>query len=179
MLPAGPLMKEHRLIEKMIDVLKSGLGEIEAKKTFNPSFIEKTVDFFRTYADRTHHGKEENILFKALAEKKLKAEHRAILDELIREHIFAREKVKGLQEAAQRFSKQPGALKDITDNIRTLTAFYPAHIQKEDKRFFLPVMDYFSDAEKNKMLEDFEEFDRNMIHEKYAQVVKNFPEAVS
>jgi hypothetical protein len=40
-------------------------------------------------------------------------------------------------------------------------------------------MDYFSDAEKNKMLESFEEFDRNMIHEKYAKVVENFPEAAS
>jgi len=172
-------MKEHRLIEKMIAILKSGLAEIEAKKTFNPSFIEKAVDFFRTYADRTHHGKEENILFKALAEKKMSIEHKTILDELIREHVFARQKVKDLQEAARRSSKDAGALKDVIDNIKTLTSFYPAHIQKEDKRFFLPVMDYFSDAEKNRMLEDFEEFDRNMIHEKYAQIVENFPEATS
>ncbi len=179
MLPAGPLMIEHRLIEKMIAILKSGLAEIEAKKTFNPSFIEKAVDFFRTYADRTHHGKEENILFKVLAEKKMSVEHKAILDELIREHVFARQKVKDLQEAARRSSKNAGALKDVIDSIRTLTSFYPAHIQKEDKRFFLPVMEYLAETEKNRMLKDFEEFDRKMIHEKYTLIVENFPAAAS
>jgi hemerythrin-like domain-containing protein len=179
MLPAGPLMIEHRLIEKMIAILKSGLADIEAKKTFNPSFIEKAVDFFRTYADRTHHGKEEDILFKALAEKKMSAAHKALLDELIREHVFARQKVKDLREAAQRFSKDAGAIKDIIDNIRALASFYPAHIQKEDKRFFLPVMGYLTEKEKDKMLKDFEQFDRKMIHEEYALVVKNFPAAAS
>ncbi|MDD5019342.1 MAG: hemerythrin domain-containing protein [Candidatus Omnitrophica bacterium] len=179
MLPAGPLMKEHRLIEKMIEILKSGVVRIQETGRFNPSFIEKTVDFFRIYADRTHHGKEEDILFKALAQKKMSAPLATIMEELIREHVFARDKVHSLEEAAQRFANDKTALKDVAENIRTLTSFYPAHIQKEDKKFFLPAMDYLTDKEKNEMLGDFEQFDRKMIHEKYAQAIENFPEAAS
>jgi hemerythrin-like domain-containing protein len=33
-------------------------------------FIDTAVDFIRTYADRCHHGKEEDILFRNLAKKK-------------------------------------------------------------------------------------------------------------
>ena len=32
----------------------------------DPVFIDTAVDFIRTYADRCHHGKEEDLLFKAL-----------------------------------------------------------------------------------------------------------------
>ena len=35
----------------------------------DPVFIDTAVDFIHTYADRCHHGKEEDILFKALAAK--------------------------------------------------------------------------------------------------------------
>jgi len=49
--------------------------------------------------------------------------------------------------------------------------FYPEHIKKEDKQFFIPVMSYFSTEEQEKMLQEFWEFDRTLIHEKYKKVV--------
>ncbi len=70
MKPRGLLMIEHRLIEKVLIVAKQkaiSMTEID----YNPIFIETIVDFIKTYADRTHHGKEENILFVELAKKKL------------------------------------------------------------------------------------------------------------
>jgi len=45
------------------------------------------------------------------------------------------------------------------------------HIEKEDKRFFHPIMNYFSRQEMDAMLQEFEEFDRKVIHEKYADLV--------
>lgn len=164
-------MKEHRVIEKMIAALDTSLPMMKKADSFNPFFIEKTVDFFRMYADRTHHGKEENILFKKLSEKEMDPELSKIMEELIREHVFARQKVKELKER----SAEPKALKDVIAAIETLISFYPPHIQKEDRRFFLPAMDYLTDAEKNRMLEDFREFDLKMIHEKYIQTIETLP----
>ena len=63
------------------------------------------------------------------------------------------------------------AVKDILENLEILVKFYPQHIEKEDKHFFLPVMDYFSDAEKAAMLKEFEEFDQKFIHFKYGEIV--------
>ena len=49
----GPLMVEHRLIERMIAVIKGALAEIESKRETDPVFVDAAVDFIRLYADRT------------------------------------------------------------------------------------------------------------------------------
>jgi hemerythrin-like domain-containing protein len=49
---------------------------------------------------------------------------------------------------------------------------YPGHIEKEDRRFFFPIMDYFNHEEQDAMLREFYEFDRGMIHEKYRVLVE-------
>jgi hemerythrin-like domain-containing protein len=48
-----------------------------------------------------------------------------------------------------------------------LIGFYPVHMVKEDKVFFPNTEKYFSDEELVKMMDNFWEFDRKMIHEKY------------
>ena len=54
----GPLMIEHRLIERMILLIKDALLQIEVTYKADPVFVDLAVDFIRIYADRTHHGKE-------------------------------------------------------------------------------------------------------------------------
>lgn len=67
----GPLRIEHRLIERMLSVIRKILAEIESKHGVDPVFDDTAVDFIRVYADRTHHGKEEDILFRELNNKQL------------------------------------------------------------------------------------------------------------
>ncbi len=69
MMPIGPLMIEHTLIERMIAIAKMGPGRLENERKADPAFIDDVVDFVRSYADRCHHGKEEDILFRELAKK--------------------------------------------------------------------------------------------------------------
>lgn len=174
MLAVGLLMKEHRVIERMIKLMKEELQNIEERKEADVIFIDKTLDFIRSYADKCHHGKEEDILFKDLQNKSLSAEHQKILDELIEEHIYARKTTKGLAEAKEIYAKgSKEALAEIENLIRVLVELYPKHIEKEDKHFFLPVMDYFSKKEQSAMLGEFQDFDRNLIHEKYKTIVKD------
>lgn len=66
------------------------------------------------------------------------------------------------------------ALADVTANLKTLIDFYPRHIEKEDKIFTHRSRIYFTDEEDRAMLEEFWEFDRNMIHEKYKSMVEVF-----
>jgi hemerythrin-like domain-containing protein len=175
MKPIGPLMWEHRLIEKMIDVLRNQVETIRSKGDVNGVLIDQAVDFFRAYADRTHHGKEEDILFRDLEKKALSPEHRKIVDELIEDHKVARKMVGGLLEAKERyFEGAPGAAIEVADYLSKLVSFYPVHIEKEDKRFFFPCLSYFSEEEQKKMLQEFYEFDRKMIHEKYKRLVERF-----
>ncbi|MDY6973108.1 MAG: hemerythrin domain-containing protein [Thermodesulfobacteriota bacterium] len=169
----GPLMIEHRLIERMLLIVKGVLAEIESRHKVDPVFVDIAVDFIRVYADRTHHGKEEDILFRELENKPLNAEDRQIMKELIEEHVFGRKTTKALVEANTRYRNGDDiALSEIGTKLRTLTEFYPKHIEKEDKLFFPSSRNYFTDEEDQAMLEEFWEFDRKMIHEKYKSVVE-------
>jgi len=172
MMPIGPLMIEHRLIERMIDVMKEELVLIEKEKKVTPEFIEMAVDFIRTYADRCHHGKEEDILFRDLGGKNLKDEHRRTMEELVEEHRWGRKITGRLVEANAKYVQgNKESISAIMDCIRTLIEFYPKHIEKEDKHFFIPCMDYFTDSEKDAMLKEEWEFDKSLIHEKYRNMV--------
>jgi hemerythrin-like domain-containing protein len=168
----GPLMIEHRLIERMMDLIKDALAEIQSTGRADPLFVDVAVDFIRMYADRTHHGKEEDILFRDLDERPLSADDRRLMNELIQEHAFGRQTTKALVDANTRYRNgDEAALATIAGRLQTLVEFYPKHIEKEDKVFFPASRTYFTDAEDQAMLAEFWEFDRKMIHEKYRAVV--------
>lgn len=172
MLPIGPLMIEHRLIERMISLMAKERDRMKISNKTNPAFIDTVVDFIRSYADYCHHGKEENILFRELQKKDLSAEHKNIMSELIEEHILGRKTTGRLVEANKGYSQGDiKALPIIIECTSVLVDFYPKHIEKEDRLFFLPVMAYFTQEEKDSMLQEGFLFDQNLIHEKYKEVV--------
>jgi hemerythrin-like domain-containing protein len=172
-------MIEHRLIERMIKQLKEKSQIFQKKNEVDILFIDKAVDFIRVYADRCHHGKEEDILFRDLAKKNLYPEHKNIMDELVKEHAYARNITKSLVSAKEKYSQQvKTALSDIVKLMADLVEFYPKHIEKEDKYFFLPCMKYFSKQEQAAMLNEFWEFDKKLVHEKYKKIVEEIERVI-
>ncbi len=168
----GPLMIEHRLIERMLAIIQDALAEARKTKKIDPVFVDTAVDFVQTYADRTHHGKEEDILFLALKTKGLSEPDQRVMEELIEDHLFGRITTKALVEANARYRNgDSSALEEIVRCLHTLVDFYPKHIEKEDTVFFPASRAYFSEAEDQAMLDEFWAFDRKMIHEKYKAVV--------
>lgn len=171
----GPLMWEHRLIEKMLGAMMHHMDRAEANKKVNPVIIDGAVDFIRMYADRTHHGKEEEILFRDLAQKELTADLKIIMQELLDEHVWGRKTTAQIVAAKESYlSGDEAKLVEIIRLARDLGSFYPKHIEKEDKHFFYPCQEYFSISEQEKMLAEFWEFDRKMIHEKYNKVFEEY-----
>jgi hemerythrin-like domain-containing protein len=170
-------MIEHRRIERMIAVLADESERISEEGNVDPVLIERAVDFIRTYADRTHHGKEEDILFRDLKDKDLSDEDQALMDELVQEHIYARELTGSLSEANERYQTgEDEAVETVLAQLDNITDLYPEHIRKEDKEFFPASMAYFAEEEQDAMLEEMWEFDREMIHEKYESVVAAYEE---
>jgi hemerythrin-like domain-containing protein len=175
MLPIGPLMVEHRLIERMVKLIRDRLSRAKDEGKVDPGFVDAVVDFFRIYADRTHHGKEEDILFEDLSDRDLSEKDAQMMEKLLEDHRKGRRIVSGLAEANQAYRDgDENALEKIQDRFEQLLGLYPQHIQKEDKVFFPASMEYMDSPEKDSMLEKMWEFDRNMIHEKYTQVVERY-----
>jgi hemerythrin-like domain-containing protein len=165
-------MIEHRLIERMLAVIRQRLSQIKASNAVDPLFVDTAVDFIRTYADRTHHGKEEDILFRDLETRNLSDGDRRVMNELVEEHVFGRKTTKELVQANTRYRNgDVSALGVIAGKLETLADFYPRHIEKEDKVFFPAARAYLTKEEDQAMLAEFWEFDRKMIHEKYKAVV--------
>jgi hemerythrin-like domain-containing protein len=173
-------MIEHRLMERMIALMRCELQRIKDNVAVDPEFafvdpvfIDSAVDFLRFYADRCHHGKEEDILFAAMEKKDLAPELRQTIEKLVQEHVWARETTLALVWAKEDYLLvKEGALENILKHLEELVDFYPRHIEEEDKRFFIPCMTYFSDAEKAEMLQAMYDFDRQMVHDKYREVVE-------
>jgi hemerythrin-like domain-containing protein len=179
----APLMIEHRLIERMLELIRAEAARIRSTDEINSVFLDKAVDFIRVYADRTHHGKEEDILFRDLTRKEMKGDEKRLMAELVEEHALGRKTVAELVDAKKRhFSGDKSALPVVAERLEFLVSFYPGHIEKEDKVFFPAMMKYLSLEDQEKMLAEFWEFDRNMIHVKYRHVVEelgNWPDILT
>jgi hemerythrin-like domain-containing protein len=174
------LMMEHRLIEKMLKVVEKEVAynNVNNKDSaVDTVFIDTVVDFIRMYADRTHHGKEEDILFRNLENKNLTKDDRTMMGDLIDDHIKARKEVKELVAANDRYRNGDSRSTEIIkEKLAFLIRFYPEHIRKEDTIFFPNAERYFTDAELDKMLDDFREFDGKMIHQKYGKLYESLAE---
>lgn len=171
----GPLMIEHRVIEQVIGAMQRQLDAIAAGGRVDTRTIDECVDFLRVYADRTHHGKEEEILFRWLGSRPLTLTHRVLLEELIDEHALSRQTTTDLAEANKLHRQGDRAsLAALTASLETLVMMYPQHIAKEDDVFFPTLRaSYMNEEEEAGLLREFGEFDRQMIHEKYRSVARS------
>jgi hemerythrin-like domain-containing protein len=173
MLPVEVLISEHRLILYTVSVLKKEQQKIVASGKVDPNFVVAAVDFFRTYADRYHHGKEEGILFNDLYKRKLSEADAAMMRELILEHATARRTVITLEkQEANYIGGNAEALGSILESLITLIELYPRHIEKEDKHFFYPSMTYFTEKEQQQLLRKFLEFNQNFTDNHYKQAME-------
>ncbi len=179
-------MIEHRWIERVIAGIGATLDQAaaagpEAGGRVDPRYVERVVDFIRTYADRCHHGKEEDILFEELKSRDLPPDIAATMQHLVDDHVWARDttrRIVAINAAASDEAARGGgggggdggAAAELLRLLGELAAFYPVHIKKEDDNFFRPAMALFSAEEQARMLDRFAEFDATLIHEKYRAV---------
>ena len=171
-MPIGPLMVEHRWIERVISDLQRRLDQYP-RRTIDPPYVDRLVDFLRSYADRCHHGKEEDILFRDLGAKKLDPALAETMRQLVEEHTWARATTKQLVAAnASLAAGDQTALDDGRRLLAELAAFYPEHIRKEDEDFFRPTMTYLTREEQDAMLEEFTAFDASLVHDRYRRIAE-------
>lgn len=176
-LPVGELMIEHRLIDRMLRLMRIEVDRIGELGRADPEFIDSVVSFIKEYADFCHHGKEEKILFARLSEKPISTEMKKMVDDLTQEHILVRNLTNELVRAKDKYMEgKPGGTADIISCINGITVFYPRHVEKEEKHFFMPAMSYFSEDEKTEMMKMFREFDSRLFHDEFKMIVTSLEE---
>lgn len=177
--PADVLLAEHDLIRRVVTVLDRESERIGEGRDVDPAFIDRMVDFIYTYAERVHHGKEEEVLFRELDSRPLSPEHRQMMERLVRDHVEMRHLAEDLVEAREEYAEGgEEALQTVKDTIDRLNDLYPDHFQTEEQTFFPAAQSYLDDSEEEAILEAMRLHDRAMIHEKYGALVENL-EAVA
>ncbi|MFQ6033999.1 MAG: hemerythrin domain-containing protein [Candidatus Bipolaricaulia bacterium] len=155
--PTEILLHEHRLIERLLRVLESIAERLEGGEEISLSVFKQTLEFIRTFADRCHHGKEEDALFPLLEERGVLREGGPI-GMMLQEHEQGREFVRGLAAGVAKYEGgDTGAKGEIVENARGYIQLLRRHIQKEEDVLF-PIADHLlSPGEQQKLLESFAE----------------------
>jgi len=126
------LVEEHKLILRMIALLEKNATETAAGRYCNWQFYLDGIDFIRNYADRYHHAKEEEVLFKALVHNGMPRENSPVAAMLL-EHDQGRAHVRALAAAIQDAqSGKTDASRTIADNALAYASLLREHIFKED-----------------------------------------------
>lgn len=94
--PIQILYDEHDIIRAMIDVAKETSAYIGKDDARYDAAIRQILDFFRNYADKYHHHKEEEILFPELCKKNELLESGAI-QEMLENHAEFREMLANIE----------------------------------------------------------------------------------
>ena len=135
--PATALLKEeHDLILRGLTVLEKVAARLAGGKPVGPETLAKLVGFFRNFADRCHHGKEEAMLFPALESAGLPRDG-GPTGVMCMEHEDGRACVQGIAAATARLVRDPAAAQEVVQHARQFVTLLRAHIEKENNVLFI------------------------------------------
>lgn len=165
MKPTEILMNEHRVIEQVLSCLEKMAAECEKNGRLDPAPARDALVFFRNFADRCHHGKEENQLF-PMMERRGFAPHAGPTAIMRSEHEQGRELLGRIDAAIDSAAGGlPEAARLFVDSARGYANLLRAHIEKEDHCLFPMAEQSLSAADQGALLERFEHVEHEEIGE--------------
>jgi hemerythrin-like domain-containing protein len=157
------LRNEHNAILKMLDATEETARQIREGKPVAPGILSGLLEFLQIFADRCHHGKEENCLFPLLEKKGLPRDGGPI-GVMLHEHDEGRGLIRDMAEAAEAYAvggKEAGL--QWADAALGYAALLRAHIAKENDVLFVMADRLLSGSEQNHLLEAFERIESDKI----------------
>lgn len=156
------LRQEHEAILQMLDAMDAASERLVDGRAPAPEALEDLCEFFRTFADRCHHAKEEGVLFPALEARGIPRQGGPV-GVMLLEHDLGRRHVAALREAAA--AHRAGKLAAV-ELWRSAAADYGAllrdHIDKENEVLFPMAEEVLGADELGAMAADFERVERDV-----------------
>lgn len=176
MKPVDILMCEHRIIEVVISALEQMSDKADREGRLDTDSARKAVDFIRNFADRCHHGKEEDRLFPAAVQRGIPKEQGPI-GMMLFEHEVGREHVRKMVEAIDMVEGgDTGAVDVFTHEARGYATLLRSHIHKEDNILFPMANRVLSDDDQERLMSEFDHVEQEHMgegtHDKYLTLAK-------
>lgn len=177
--PTEILSDEHRVIERVLDVLER---LTRAPVAGSLERWTKALEFFRHFADQCHHYKEEKVLFPAMEAHGIPREDGPI-GMMLMEHEQGRAHVRAMMSAVDQLAKGDGAATELLLNhAHGYLALLREHIQKEDDILFRMADEVIPEDEQKTLLGAFEDYEAEEtgagVHEKYLKIARELEAAV-
>ncbi len=145
------LVDEHVLIKRWVALIPAVVNNLDLESDEGRQLILDGIDMIRTYADRYHHAKEEDILFKYFDQES------EILQVMYEDHTTGRGHVKAMLEALDRKDKA-----SLGEHLLAYRDLLTEHIKKEDEILY-PWMDRnLSTAQVGELFTKFSAVDEKM-----------------
>lgn len=146
--PMQTLVDEHVLIKRWLALIPAVVKNLDLKNARGLQIIETGIDLIRSFADRLHHAKEEDILFTYFDDT---AE---IFQVIYEDHKQARNHVKEMLAAIE---KSDEAL--LGHHLTEYGILLAEHIKKEDEILFPWLDRKLSAAQVTELVEKFNQED--------------------
>lgn len=165
--PIKKLVNEHVYIKKLLALVPVIAESLDVARNEDRQLITACIDFIRSYADKYHHAKEEDILFKKFGEGL------DIIKAMLEEHEIGRGYVRAAFEAVER-----GDNRAMAENLTAYAELLFEHIKKEDGILY-PWMDRsLSMAQVGELFTEFSEVDNRFkdASQKYEGFINSLEE---
>jgi len=171
------LDKEHKLIKSMLVILEAVCRKEESPNNIDPNHLEDIVEFIKVFADKCHHGKEEELLFPALENAGIPRDGGPI-GVMLQEHDIGSGFVQAMKKSAIQYkSGNKEAFTQFAENGRNYIELLRQHIEKEDKILYPMAEQVISSENQHMLLGKFNEVEREVLgidkHEEFKGLIKS------
>jgi hemerythrin-like domain-containing protein len=150
------LRKEHDVILKMIEATEITAAKLERGEKVPDSLLAGLVEFFQLFADRCHHGKEEDVFFPRLVEKGMPRDAGPV-GVMLHEHEMGREMIRRMNQSEGAYrAGDSSAAYSWAKAARSYAALLREHIMKENEVLFMMAERMLSEKEQQELAEAFE-----------------------
>ncbi len=155
------LVSEHDEIKKVIKVVRKICFEIIKGMDVPYDDFAMAIEFIRNYADKYHHGKEEDMLFIEMDNELLELIGEGPVQGMLIEHNFGRAFIIQLEMAlAAHKGGDEEAIVDIIGNAMGYANLLTKHINKEDNMIYKYASANLKEETLDRLDVEFEEFER-------------------
>lgn len=172
------MIYEHQNIRRMLKVVREVSYRVMTNGDYDLEDFAMIADFVKNYADKLHHGKEEDILFESMNKEIQKLAKSGAITGMYIEHDQGRLFIANLLKGVEAFKEgNDHSRLDIIANSIAYSSLLDRHIEKENTALYKFAEKMLSDETKLQVDKDCDEVEEKAladgIQNKYLAILES------